>query len=149
MFLIYNFGNQQFKLDSFCLYLQYNLFTVSHFHLNHRSTYSKMSEELCNLLRSTPAESSEPSVQMSCCEAMLSAPIPEDLRSNYLQDALSVFTYFLAEAASWTSPLIHCIIILIVIDFCKIRIVVFPRPFKFWLSFFMGFLYTGYQSKLR
>lgn len=65
-----------------------------------RSAYSKMSEELCNLLRSTPAESSEPSVQMSCCEAMLSAPIPEDLRSNYLQDALSVFTYFLAEAAS-------------------------------------------------
>ncbi|KAH7683943.1 nuclear pore complex protein Nup98-Nup96 protein [Dioscorea alata] len=65
-----------------------------------RTTYSKMAEELCNLLISTPGVSSTPSVQMSCFETMLSAPMPEDLRSCHLQDALSVFTYLLSETAS-------------------------------------------------
>jgi len=65
-----------------------------------RATYSKMAEELCSLLESTPGESSTLVVHMNCFETMLSAPIPEDLRSCHLQDALSVFTYFLAETAS-------------------------------------------------
>ncbi|KAJ0988358.1 hypothetical protein J5N97_006714 [Dioscorea zingiberensis] len=68
-----------------------------------RATYSKMAEELCNLLVSTPGDSSTPSVQMSCFDTMLSAPIPEDLRSCHLQDALSVFTYLLSEAAGAAS----------------------------------------------
>lgn len=65
-----------------------------------RAVYSKMAEELCGLLASTPGESSTPVVQMNCFETMLNAPIPEDLRSCHLQDALSVFTYLLAEIAS-------------------------------------------------
>lgn len=65
-----------------------------------RATYSKMAEELCFLFAATPGESSTPVVQMNCCETMLSAPLPEDLRSCHLQDALSVFTYLLAETAS-------------------------------------------------
>ncbi|XP_008801016.2 nuclear pore complex protein NUP96 isoform X1 [Phoenix dactylifera] len=63
-----------------------------------RATYSKMSEELCNLLVSTPGESSTPSVHMSCFKTMLGAPIPEDLRCSHLQNALSVFTYLLSES---------------------------------------------------
>lgn len=63
-----------------------------------RATYSKMSEELCNLLVSTPGENSTPSVHVSCFKTMLGAPIPEDLRSSHLQDALSVFTYLLSES---------------------------------------------------
>ncbi|RRT74970.1 hypothetical protein BHE74_00008891 [Ensete ventricosum] len=68
--------------------------------LIHRLTYSKMSEELCNLLVSTPGMSSTPVVRMSCFDTMLSAPIPEDLRSNHLQNALAVFTYQLLEAST-------------------------------------------------
>uniref|UniRef100_A0A1D1Z1U3 Nuclear pore complex protein Nup98-Nup96 n=1 Tax=Anthurium amnicola TaxID=1678845 RepID=A0A1D1Z1U3_9ARAE len=65
-----------------------------------RASYSKMAEELCGLLVSVPAEGSTPSVQMSCFETMLIAPIPEDMRSCHLQDAVSVFTYILSEAAT-------------------------------------------------
>ncbi|KAH0449693.1 hypothetical protein IEQ34_020385 [Dendrobium chrysotoxum] len=65
-----------------------------------RATYSRMAEELCDLLQSIPGEGSTPSVQMSCFETMLDAPIPQDIRAGHLQEALSVFTYVLAHAAS-------------------------------------------------
>ncbi|WOL00606.1 nuclear pore complex protein [Canna indica] len=65
-----------------------------------RLTYSKMSEELCDLLVSTPSMDSTWMVRMSCFDTMLSAPIPEDQRSSHLQNALSVFTYLLSEAAT-------------------------------------------------
>ncbi|XP_072991843.1 nuclear pore complex protein NUP96 [Typha latifolia] len=64
-----------------------------------RATFSKMAEELCSILASAPGKNSAPDVQMNCFETMLSAPVPEDLRSSHLQDALSVFTYLLTEAA--------------------------------------------------
>ncbi|KAJ6794924.1 nuclear pore complex protein NUP96 [Iris pallida] len=70
------------------------------FPVDARAAYSKMAEELGALLESTPGESSTSLVQMNCFETMLSAPIPEDLRSCRLQDALSVFTYLLTEHAS-------------------------------------------------
>lgn len=72
----------------------------SKFPVDARAVYSKMAEELCSLLESTPGESSSPVVHMNCFETMLSAPVPEDLRSCHLQDALSVFTYLLAETSS-------------------------------------------------
>ncbi|PKA54513.1 hypothetical protein AXF42_Ash000348 [Apostasia shenzhenica] len=62
-----------------------------------RAVYSRMAEELCNVLESTPGGGSTPSVQMSCFETMLCAPIPEDLRASHLQDAVSVFTYLLTQ----------------------------------------------------
>ncbi|XP_020577915.1 nuclear pore complex protein NUP96-like [Phalaenopsis equestris] len=65
-----------------------------------RATYSRMAEELSDLLQSIPGEGSTPSVQMSCFETMLDSPIPQDLRGAHLQEALSVFTYLLAHAAS-------------------------------------------------
>lgn len=76
-----------------------------HFNFVNRAAYSKMAEELCSLLESTPGGESSSSlvVHMNCFETMLSAPVPEDLRSCHLQDALSVFTYLLAETTSWTT----------------------------------------------
>ncbi|WOL13916.1 nuclear pore complex protein [Canna indica] len=71
--------------------------------LDARLTYSKMSEELFDLLVSTESTDSTWStwmVRMSCFDTMLSAPIPEDQRSSYLQNALSVFTYFVSEAST-------------------------------------------------
>ncbi|KAK9281435.1 hypothetical protein L1049_004337 [Liquidambar formosana] len=65
-----------------------------------RVAYSKMAEEICSLLLSDSGESSTREVQLSCYETMASAPIPEDLRSCHLQDAVSLFTCFLSEMAS-------------------------------------------------
>ncbi|XXG61303.1 hypothetical protein AAC387_Pa04g2997 [Persea americana] len=65
-----------------------------------RATYSKMAEELCNLLVSYSGEGSTHEVQMSCFDTMLCAPIPEDRRSCHLQDAVSFFTCFLSETSS-------------------------------------------------
>lgn len=65
-----------------------------------RATYARMAKELCDLLQSIPGEGSAPSVQMSCFETMLDAPIPRDLRAGHLQEALSVFTYLIARTAS-------------------------------------------------
>ncbi|OAY78877.1 Nuclear pore complex protein NUP96 [Ananas comosus] len=65
-----------------------------------RAAYSKMAEELCALLMSTSGEKSTPEVQMSSFDTMLTAPIPEEHRAGYLQEAVSVFTYLLTEPAS-------------------------------------------------
>ncbi|XP_068638324.1 nuclear pore complex protein NUP96-like isoform X2 [Aristolochia californica] len=64
-----------------------------------RATYSRMAEELCSLLMLDGAENSTREAQMSCFETILTAPIPEDRRACHLQDAVSVFTYFLLETA--------------------------------------------------
>ncbi|KAK8943945.1 hypothetical protein KSP40_PGU002921 [Platanthera guangdongensis] len=68
--------------------------------LSQTVTYSRMTEELCNLLQSFPGKGSAPSVLMGCFETILDAPIPQDLRAGHLQEALSVFTYLLAQSAS-------------------------------------------------
>ncbi|KAH9609004.1 hypothetical protein KSS87_020553 [Heliosperma pusillum] len=62
--------------------------------------YSKMSEEICSLLLSDSGEDSTREAQLSCYDTAATAPIPEDIRSCHLQDALSLFTCYLAEAAS-------------------------------------------------
>lgn len=59
-----------------------------------------MAEELCALLMSTSGDKSTPEVQMSSFDTMLTAPIPEEHRAGYLQEAVSVFTYLLTEPAS-------------------------------------------------
>ncbi|KAF9596069.1 hypothetical protein IFM89_007122 [Coptis chinensis] len=64
-----------------------------------RATYSKMAEEICCLLQSNEVKASC-EVQLSCYNTMFTAPIPEDLRSCHLQEAISLFTYFLSETAS-------------------------------------------------
>lgn len=65
-----------------------------------RVAYSKMAEEISNLLLSDSGEGSTRGVQLSCFDGVFSAPIPEDLRSCHLQDAVSLFTCYLSEAAS-------------------------------------------------
>lgn len=70
------------------------------FPIDARATYSRMAEELCDLLQSIPGQGSTPSVHMSCFETMLGAPIPQDLRSSHLQEAITVFSYILAQSAS-------------------------------------------------
>jgi nuclear pore complex protein Nup98-Nup96 len=61
-----------------------------------RACYSKMSEELCELLMNTPGE---PNLYMESFQTMLSAPVPDDHKSPYAQEAVSVFTEILCR--SW------------------------------------------------
>ncbi|KAG7998167.1 hypothetical protein I3843_01G245000 [Carya illinoinensis] len=65
-----------------------------------RVAYSKMAEEICGLLLSDIGEGSTYDSQLSCFDTVFRAPIPEDLRSSYLQGAVSVFTCFLSEVPS-------------------------------------------------
>ena len=70
------------------------------YHCVCRVAYSKMAEEVCGLLLSDIGEGSTCDDQLSCFDTAFSAPIPEDLRSSYLQGAVSVFTCFLSEVAT-------------------------------------------------
>jgi nuclear pore complex protein Nup98-Nup96 len=54
-----------------------------------------MAEELCTLLVDTPSETLN--LPMGCLQTMLNAPVPDEIRSSYLQDALSVFTEILCS----------------------------------------------------
>lgn len=65
-----------------------------------RVAYSKMAEEICSMLLSESGEGSTRDVQLSCFDTVFSAPIPEDVRSSHLQDAVSLFTCFLSEVAT-------------------------------------------------
>ncbi|CAK9169753.1 unnamed protein product [Ilex paraguariensis] len=65
-----------------------------------RVAYSKMAEEICHLLVSDNGEGSTRDSQLSCFETIFGAPITEDLRAYHLQDAVSLFTCYLSEAAS-------------------------------------------------
>lgn len=64
-----------------------------------RVAYSKMSEEIGRLLLSDNGEDSTREIQLGCFDTVAAAPIPEDIRSCHLQDAISLFMCFLAEAA--------------------------------------------------
>ena len=57
-----------------------------------RACYSKMAEELCELLLNSPGKGSAPDLYMGCFQTMLNAPVPGDHRASYLQEAVSVFT---------------------------------------------------------
>lgn len=67
-----------------------------------RVAYSKMAEEICSLLLSDLGEGSTRDVQLSCFDTVFNAPIPDELRSSHLQDAVSLFTCFLSEVAAAT-----------------------------------------------
>ncbi|XP_009362360.2 nuclear pore complex protein NUP96 [Pyrus x bretschneideri] len=64
-----------------------------------RVVYSKMADEICNLLLSDIGEGPTRDVQLSCFDTVFCAPIPEDNRSSHLQEAVSLFTCFLSEVA--------------------------------------------------
>uniref|UniRef100_A0A1J3FRD3 Nuclear pore complex protein NUP96 n=1 Tax=Noccaea caerulescens TaxID=107243 RepID=A0A1J3FRD3_NOCCA len=63
-----------------------------------RVTYSKMAEEICDLLLSDLSAYPGRESQLSCFETAFNAPLPEDLRSAHLQDAVSLFSLHLSEA---------------------------------------------------
>ncbi|KAF8718221.1 hypothetical protein HU200_025715 [Digitaria exilis] len=60
-----------------------------------RACYSKMAEELCELLTNTPSQALN--VHMGCFQTMLNAPVPDDHKSPYLQEAVSFFTEILCS----------------------------------------------------
>lgn len=62
-----------------------------------RVAYSKMAEEICGLLLSDSGEGSTRDVQLSCFDTVFSAPVPEDLHSSHLQNAVALFTCSLLE----------------------------------------------------
>jgi nuclear pore complex protein Nup98-Nup96 len=61
-----------------------------------------MASEICDLLLSAVAEGATRDEQFSCFDTAFSAPIPEDLRSGHLQDAVYLFTSFLSEIPALT-----------------------------------------------
>ncbi|OAY52713.1 nuclear pore complex protein NUP96 [Manihot esculenta] len=65
-----------------------------------RVAYSKMAEEISELLLSDISEGSTRDAQLSCFHTVFDAPVQEDLRSNHLQDAVSLFTLYLSEMAA-------------------------------------------------
>ncbi|KAK9740860.1 hypothetical protein RND81_03G066300 [Saponaria officinalis] len=62
-----------------------------------RVAYSKMSEEICSLLLSDNSQDSTRETQLRCYDTAATAPIPEDIRSCHLQEAVSLFTCYLTE----------------------------------------------------
>ncbi|GAV72381.1 Nucleoporin2 domain-containing protein/Nup96 domain-containing protein [Cephalotus follicularis] len=65
-----------------------------------RIAYSKMAEEISDLLLSDFSEDSTRETQLNCFNTVFSAPISEHLRSSHLQDAVSLFTCYLSEMAT-------------------------------------------------
>ncbi|XP_050232250.1 nuclear pore complex protein NUP96 [Mercurialis annua] len=65
--------------------------------INARVAYSRMAEEISEMLLSVAANDSTREDQLSCFDIVFNAPVPEDLRSNHLQDAVSLFTCYLSE----------------------------------------------------
>ncbi|XP_065869361.1 nuclear pore complex protein NUP96 [Euphorbia lathyris] len=65
-----------------------------------RVAYSKMAEEMSDLLLSNVSKGPTRDGQLSCFETVFCAPVPEDIRSNHLQDAVSLFTCYLSEMAN-------------------------------------------------
>ncbi|PSS07552.1 Nuclear pore complex protein [Actinidia chinensis var. chinensis] len=65
-----------------------------------RVAYSRMAEEIGNLLLSDSGEDSTRGVQLSCFDTVFTAPLPEDRRSFHLQNAVSLFTCYLSETVS-------------------------------------------------
>lgn len=64
-----------------------------------RVVFSKMAEEIGGLLLSDSNEGSTGEDRLSCFDTVFRAPIPEDLRSHHLQDAVSLFSCHLSEMA--------------------------------------------------
>ncbi|KAF5726971.1 hypothetical protein HS088_TW22G00657 [Tripterygium wilfordii] len=64
-----------------------------------RIAYSKMTEEICDLLVSDISDGT-PDTQFSSFDTAFSAPIPEDLRSAQVQGAVAFFTCYRSETAA-------------------------------------------------
>jgi nuclear pore complex protein Nup98-Nup96 len=62
-----------------------------------RVAYSKMAEEICDLLLSDLSKNPSRETQLTCFETAFDAPLPEDVRSTHLQDAVSLFSLYLSE----------------------------------------------------
>ncbi|KAL3631789.1 hypothetical protein CASFOL_024773 [Castilleja foliolosa] len=62
-----------------------------------RVVYSKMAEEISSLLVSDSGEGSTGEAQLRCFDTVFKSPMPEDLRSHHLQEAVSLFTECLTE----------------------------------------------------
>ncbi|KAJ0256694.1 Nuclear pore complex protein NUP96 [Hirschfeldia incana] len=62
-----------------------------------RVAYSKMAEEICELLLSGLSVYPDRESQLSCFMTAFKAPLPEDVRSSHLQDAVSLFSLYLSE----------------------------------------------------
>lgn len=56
-----------------------------------------MTEEISDLLLSGMTMESSCETQQSCFETILTAPLPKDIRSTHLQDAVSLFSLYLSE----------------------------------------------------
>lgn len=65
-----------------------------------RVAFSKMGEEISSLLLNDISEGPTRDDQLKCLDTVFSAPIPQDIRTNYLQDAVSLFMTHLAEMAT-------------------------------------------------
>lgn len=72
-----------------------------------RVVYSKMGGEICDFLLSTLGEGANRDEQFNCFDTAFSAPIPEDLRSGHLQDAVCLYTSYLSEIALRNSTICH------------------------------------------
>lgn len=60
-----------------------------------------MAEEVSSLLLSDVSDDSTSEAQLNCFDTVFTAPVPEDVRSSQLQDAVSLFTCYLSsEVAS-------------------------------------------------
>ncbi|XP_076904815.1 nuclear pore complex protein NUP96-like [Bidens hawaiensis] len=65
-----------------------------------RTVYTKMAEEISDLLVADPGEGSTTEVKLECFNTIFDSPVPQDLLSSHLQSAISHFTLHLTEAAS-------------------------------------------------
>lgn len=65
-----------------------------------RAAYAKMAEQICCLLQSSDDNEASCEGRLMSYDTMSNAPIPEDLRSCHLQEAVSTFTFFLSGAAA-------------------------------------------------
>ena len=73
---------------------------IDAYYLCCRLVYSKMASEICHLLLSAVGEGASRDEQFSCFDTAFGAPLPEDVRSGHLQDAVYLFTSFLSEIAT-------------------------------------------------
>lgn len=72
----------------------------SRFPVDARVAYSRMAEEISDLLLSGISEGPAYATQLDCFNTVFGAPTPEDLGSNRLQDAVTLFTCYLSEMAA-------------------------------------------------
>jgi len=77
-------------------------FVLEYFHAgladsveNGRACYSRMADELCELFMKAPGVAMN--LHMECFQTMLNAPVADDRKSSYLQEAVSVFTEILCS----------------------------------------------------